>query len=65
MIYIGMDVSSKSFVVHGIDEKKRVLVNGEIEPTRGGLKGLIRGLGSQKKLLIFEAGITAVPRLIE
>jgi len=56
MIYIGMDVSSKSFVVHGIDEKKRVLVNGEIEPTRGGLKGLIRGLGSQKKLLIFEAG---------
>ena len=56
MIYIGMDISSKSFVVHGIDEKKRVLVSGEIEPTRGGLKGLIRGLGSQKKLVIFEAG---------
>jgi len=56
MIYLGMDISSKSFVVHGIDEKKRVLVKGEIEPTRGGLKGLIKGLGSQKKLVIFEAG---------
>jgi len=51
-----MDISSKNFVVHGIDEKKRVLVKGEIEPTRGGLKGLIKGLGSQKKLVIFEAG---------
>ncbi len=56
MIYLGMDISSKSFVVHGIDEKKRVLVKGEIEPTRGGLKGLIKGLGSQRKLVIFEAG---------
>lgn len=56
MIYIGIDISSKSFVVHGIDERKRVLVNDEIEPTRGGLKGLIRGLGTQKKLVIFEAG---------
>jgi transposase len=51
-----MDISSKSFVVHGIDEKKRVLVNGEIEPTRAGLKGMIKGLGVQKKLVIFEAG---------
>jgi len=56
MIYLGMDISSKSFVVHGIDEKKRVLVNGEIAPTRAGLKGVIRGLGVQKKLVIFEAG---------
>jgi len=56
MIYLGMDISSKSFVVHGIDEKKRVLVKGEIEPTRRGLKDLIKGLGFQKKLVIFEAG---------
>ncbi len=56
MIYIGMDVSSKSFVVHGIDEKKRVLVNGEVAPTRAGLQGMIKGLGVQKKLVIFEAG---------
>jgi len=56
MIYIGMDISSKSFVVHGIDEKKRVLITGEIAPTRVGLKGMIRGLGTQKKLVIFEAG---------
>jgi transposase len=56
MIYIGMDISSKSFIVHGINEKKRVLVTGEIAPTRAGLKGLIKGLGVQKKLVIFEAG---------
>lgn len=56
MIYLGMDISSKSFFVHGIDEKKRVLVNGEIAPTRAGLRGMIKGLGSQKKLVIFEAG---------
>jgi len=56
MIYIGMDISSKGFVVHGIDEKKRVLVNGEIEPTRAGLKSMIKGLGVEKKLVIFEAG---------
>jgi len=56
MIYLGMDISSKNFIVHGIDEKKRVLINGEIAPTRVGLKGMIRGLGDQKKLVIFEAG---------
>ena len=56
MIYIGMDISSKSFVIHGIDEKKRVVVNKEIEPTRGGLQGLLKGLGVQKKLVIFEVG---------
>ena len=32
------------------------MVSGEIEPTRGGLKGLIKGLGVEKKLVIFEAG---------
>jgi transposase len=56
MIYIGMDISSKSFVVHGVDERKRVLVNCEIEPTVRGLKRLMKGLGTQKKLVIFEAG---------
>jgi len=56
MIYLGMDISSKSLIVHGINEKKRVLVTGEIAPTGAGLKGLIKGLGVQKKLVIFEAG---------
>lgn len=42
--------------MHGLDEKKRVIVNKEIDPTRGGLKSLVRGLGIQKKLVIFEAG---------
>jgi hypothetical protein len=56
MIYLGMDVSSKSFVVHGIDEKKRELVNGKIASSRAGLKGMIPGLRGEKKLVIFEAG---------
>ena len=52
MIYLAMDISSKSFFVHGM----RVLVTGDIGPTRAGLKGMIKGLGSQKKLVIFESG---------
>jgi len=30
MIYIGIDVSSKSFVIHAIDGRKRVIFKGEI-----------------------------------
>lgn len=56
MLYIGMDVSSKSFVVHAINEKKVVVFKGEIEPTRQGLRKLIAGLGKQRKLIVFEAG---------
>jgi transposase len=56
MIYLGMDISSKSFVVHAIDERKRVIMSGEIEPTRHGLKKLIQGLGAEEKLIVFEAG---------
>ena len=37
MIYIGMDISSKSFTVHAINEKKKILFKGEIKPTRAGL----------------------------
>ena len=36
MIYLGMDISSKSFVVHAINEKKQVIFSGEIEATRYG-----------------------------
>jgi len=56
MIYLGMDVSSKSFVVHAINEKKQVVYSGEVEPTRYGLKKLIKGLGGEEKLVLFEAG---------
>lgn len=56
MIYVGMDISSKSFMVHAIDSKKKVVYRGEISPTRGGLKQLVKDLGGQTKLMVFEAG---------
>lgn len=56
MLYVGMDVSSKSFVVHVINEKREVILKKEIKPTRQGLRGLITELGSRKKLVVYEAG---------
>ena len=56
MIYIGIDISSKSFMVHAINEKKKVVFSEEIKPTRGGLKEMIERLGKQTKLVVFEAG---------
>lgn len=56
MIYIGMDISSKSFTVHAIDEAKKVVFKGDIRPTRTGLRDMIRQLGNQNKLVVFEAG---------
>lgn len=56
MIYIGMDISSKSFMVHAINSRKKVVFKGEISPTRGALREMINELGKQTKLLVFEAG---------
>jgi transposase len=56
MIYIGMDVSSKSFTVHAINERKKVVFKGDIKPTRAGLRGMIEELGRETKLIVFEAG---------
>jgi transposase len=56
MIYIGMDVSSKSFTIHAINERKKVVFKGDIKPTRSGLRGMIAELGKETKLVVFEAG---------
>lgn len=56
MIYIGMDVSSKEFMIHAIDEKKKIKFKGGIEPTRRGLRKMIKELGIASKLVVFEAG---------
>jgi transposase len=56
MVYVGMDVSSKGFMVHAINSKKKVVFKGEIGPTRDGLRRLIEGLGPESKLVVFEAG---------
>jgi len=39
-----------------LDEKKRVLKREEIEPTRGALRKLCAELGSEPKVMVFEAG---------
>jgi transposase len=52
-----MDVSSKSFVVHAVNGKKKVVFKGEIASTRAGLRDLVRKrLGAETKLVVFEAG---------
>ena len=51
-----MDVSSKSFVVHAINGRKKKIFSGEVSPTRVGLRTLVRDLGSANKLIVFEAG---------
>lgn len=56
MLYVGMDVSSKSFVIHAITERKKVVMSGEIAPTREGLREMVRSLGRGSKLVVFEAG---------
>ena len=56
MIYIGMDVSSKEFMVHAINEKKKMLFKGGIDPTRRGLRQMVKSLGEENKLIVVEAG---------
>lgn len=56
MIYVGMDVSSKEFMIHAIDERKTVCFKGAINPTRQGLRELLAKLGRERKLFVFEAG---------
>lgn len=56
MIYVGMDISSKDFVVYALNERKKVKFKGSIQPTKNGLKGLISKLGKEKRIFVFEAG---------
>lgn len=51
-----MDVSSKSFQIHAIDGKKKVVYKDEIKPTKTGLSALRSMLGKEHVLFIFEAG---------
>ena len=57
VIYIGIDISSKEFIVHAVNGKKKVVLRGEkIKPTRQGLKRMLDSLGSEQKVVVFEAG---------
>jgi len=57
MIFVGIDISSKDFVVHAIKDNKKVVINGvSYSPTREGLRKMLKDLGKQKKLIVIEAG---------
>lgn len=56
MIYVGMDISSKDFMIYAVDERKKVKFKGSISPTKSSLRQLIEDLGLEKKLFVFEAG---------
>jgi transposase len=57
VIYIGIDVSSKEFVIHAVNDKKKVLIKGEkITPDKKGLKKMLDGLSKEQKLVVIEAG---------
>jgi len=51
-----MDISSKDFMIHAVDERKQVKFKGSISPTRQSLRDLVKALGIEKKVFIFEAG---------
>ena len=56
MMYIGIDVSSKSFVAHAVNERKKVVFKGEVSPTRSGLQKILTSCGKEQKVVVFEAG---------
>jgi transposase len=56
MLYVGMDISSKTFVVHAINERKKVILKTAIAPSRQELRRLVKELGTEQKLFVFEAG---------
>ena len=57
MIFVGMDVSSKEFMVHAIRGNKKVVANTmAIRPDRSGMDVFLNSLGREKKYLVMEAG---------
>lgn len=56
MRYVGMDISSNSFMVHALDEKRREVFRGEVTSTKSGLERMLREVGGDRKLVCFEAG---------
>ena len=52
MIYVGLDISGKSLVLHGMNEKKKVVFKEEIPPNQRPLRKAMLGLGVEIRLLI-------------
>ena len=53
MIYVGLDISGKSLVLHGMNEKKKVVFKEEIPPNQRALRKAILGLGAETRLVVF------------
>lgn len=56
MIYVGMDLSSKDFVVHAVNHRKQIVYQGAIAPSRAGLRELMKALPCDRKVIVYEAG---------
>jgi transposase len=56
MIYIGMDVSSKEFVIYAIDQRQQKVFEGRIAPSRAGLRKWEKDRRGGHNLFVFEAG---------
>ncbi|WP_447973696.1 IS110 family transposase [Nitrospira sp. Kam-Ns4a] len=56
MVYIGLDVSGKSLVAYGVNERKQRVFEGEQPASRVGLRALLRQVGVGPKLVVCEAG---------
>lgn len=56
MLYVGIDVSCKEFVVYAVNERKKKVFDNQVEPSREGLRKLVKDLGEGPKLMVFEAG---------
>ncbi len=52
-----MDISRKDFVVHAVRENKKVVMSGKsYDPTKLGIREMLKDLGKQTKLIVTEAG---------
>lgn len=56
MNYVGMDLSSKSFMIHAINNRKKRLLEEEIAPTREAVRRMLKQLPAGPKVVAFEAG---------
>lgn len=56
MLYVGMDISSKDFVIHAVNGKNKKVLETSVEPTRAGLRKMFLELGAEPKLIVMEAG---------
>ncbi|WP_447973579.1 hypothetical protein [Nitrospira sp. Kam-Ns4a] len=45
MLYVGLNISGKSLVAYAVTERKQRVYDGEVAPTRAGLRALMQRVG--------------------